>query len=862
MKQVYRYLLSTFLSFSAFTSFATTSSTDENTIYAHLLGWVTQKNNPYNICNGYYKDLPIIYVNNPLIQSQTNNFDIHADFYDYSFQGTSHLRGNIMVTQPQSRLTADKADMYRNTSTGKINLIKAYGNVSLFQPGTLLVAPEGTIFLDTKKIIMKNATYRQAADDNAIDDTTAPTISRANQRTGQTEQDSYQLNYWGHAKKVSQIKPKHFEFKHATYTTCPPIPGHTCAWHIKSNRLTIDKEKQVAKSYNTVLYLKHIPVFYSPYLSFSLDHSRKSGFLMPSYTHSSSYGYKFIFPFYWNIAPNYDDTITPSYMTERGFMLTNVFRYLTIDSTGNLHLNFLPYDRKFKSFQDTANSIKYPNRSRGLEVLENDSDSRYSIDWKNSTNFNDSWSAGVDYSRVSDDYYIKDLGSNIINNSENQLLQQGQINYQGENWQFTTLMQAYQTLHPVNLAITQNQYERLPEFQLNGMYPQLWQGFDFSMQSAATDFYMTRTPDAGPRKPVIGDRFFTTPEIDYPLVRPYGYLTPQFLLQANQYALNQTGNTPDSPSLVVPTFDAHGGLYFDRDFQLGKSYYKQTLEPELFYLYTPNINQSQLPIFDTTTPTFNYNYLFLTNRFSGIDRIGDANQLTYALTSRFIDNYTGIEKGSISVGEIYYFKNRLVQLCPAGQVCIKSTSLASNTRTLSPIASQAKYNFTQNLTSTGGLTVDPYAREVSYGTLGANYSAKRHLFNLSYDYSKNDPEITGSSSTPVTRLQDINLSSEFLLYRHVDLLGRYSYSWSGNITQDHGNAYLGGIEYNSCCWALRLIGARTFIGVSPHNNYAFENVFYIQFDLKGLGTVDNNDPSQLLTQSITGYKDSFDPEIL
>ncbi len=837
--------------------------------YAKVLGWVSEPGNPYNLAGGYYRSYPIPYLANPMVKSQENSYNIVADHVLYSTKGTSILRGHVRVTQPHRELTSGLAYLYRNKKTGKVETIDFFHNVSLLTPGELLVARYGQANLSKNTIVLHNAAYR-----NKTPLAKEP-IKVVNSKTKKVEYRNYGLNFWGHAKQINQVKKKFYVLHNATYSTCPPTVKQ-CTWHLHASTVKLNKQKAVGDAWNSVLWFKHIPVFWLPYIDFPLSNKRKSGFLMPVYGTSNNSGFKVGIPYYWNMAPNYDSTWTGTYLSKRGFMLTPAFRYLTKKSQGNITFNVLPNDRAFKSFKKSAQTNpEYASQPTGLRNLANDSDTRWAFRLNNSSTFNDHWSAKVDYNLVSDPYVIENLGSGFINNSNNQLLQQGELQYQGLHWNFLGLLQNYQTLHAIDQQTVDNQYARLPELQLGSSYPNVVSGFDFSFVADDTQFYKEKTPDSTQVDPVIGNRLSFRPVIDYPMIEPYGYLTPRVQVQFTSYNLRQNQeylssglpsptNVPGSTTVAIPIVDVHGGLYFDRNFKLFGSSYLQTLEPELYYLYVPYHNQSTEPVFDTADQAFNYNTLFLDNSFTGIDRIQNANQIAYAVTSRIINEETGSQQGYVSLGEIAYFSNRRVSLC-VGQECQSSSYNNSlNRESFSPVALQAGYTLWKGWGLTGGLTWNPYVRQFSYENASLNYNDhKRHIVNIGYSYVKNGGPITGQpSGSAVSLLKQISLSSEWLVGRHVALYGAWNYSWKGNQTDDQANTYLAGIEYDSACWAIRLVASRAFQGVDNENKNQFNNAYFIQFDLRGLGSAGNENPGPLLADKISGFQDNFDQTVL
>lgn len=844
---------------------AIATTTTEPFDYPKVLGWIPAPNNIYNLCNGYYRDLPIPYIPNPMLKDQTNTYDITADKVTYLTHGTSTLKGNVRITKPGEQMNANLAYLDRNPTTGKIEVARAYGNVRLFEPGKLLVAKSGRLNLANNTMFLKQTAYRMEAQPNPTQQVQPVTLTVKN-KGGNTEYRRYGMTYWGHAKTITQTQPHRFVLTHSTYTTCPP--GKSCAWHLAAKTVHINNDTGVGDAWNSVLWVKNIPIFYFPYVNFPLNHDRKSGFLSPTYGHNQTSGTMVSTPYYWNIAPNYDALFTPEYLSERGFMGSGLFRYLTANSSGRLNASFLPNDRAFASFKKSAavNPIYIANQPQGLHNLEEDSNNRYSVYWQDLRQYNLHWSSMVSYHKVSDSYYIQNLGNlKILNNSQNQLLQQGQIQYQGMNWQVLGLLQNYQTLHPINQSAVSNQYARLPQLSASGFYPNIKDNFNFSINTSAIKFAEDRNPDQPTQPaPVTGGRLNINPMLEYPINEVYGYLTPSVQLELTQYDLSHEGaHMPSSPSNGLPIFNVHGGLFFDRYFNWFHHLYRQTLEPEAYYLYVPYHNQNNLPAFDTTTQNFDYSFLFFNNRFSGVDRIGDANQITLATTSRLINIINGDQIGSISIGEIVYFQDRRVTLCQPGQTNCSPGPL--DRRALSPIASQATYNITNNWTGSAYLTWDQYAHTFSNETANLNYTHNRHLFNIGYSLVRNGGVLAGQDNNDdATKLQQLNLSGEWLLAKHWDLLGRWSYSWTGSANTDHANAYLAGIEYDSCCWGIRLIESRTFLGISapPQNKNMFNNEVYLEADLHGLGSIGTDDPSKLLKSSITNYQDPFEPEVL
>jgi len=815
--------------------------TRQNISVAQQLGWV-KENNPYNICGGYYNELPIQYTPNPYVQSQEENYDISADNTTYAFKGISTLTGNVEVVQPDRKLTSDIAHIYPNKVTGKPEIITVKGNVHLMEPGRLMLAKTGKMHVQTKEIDLNDVTYRMALNENK-------TVVEKNVKTGKEEIHLYQMNALGEAKEAHQIRPGLIKLKSGTYTTCPPDRN---TWKLYASTVNLNHDTGRGSSYNTRLALGGIPVFYFPYFNFPIDRRRQTGFLTPSLSSSSKDGVIISLPYYINLAPNYDLTLTPELITRRGLLFKALYRYLTETSTGYFHMGYIDSDRGFRHFRKRALS-KY-STSPTINRLRNDSDNRGSFSLNNQTQFNEHWKSTLDYNYVTDDYYIHDFGSNLIDNSQNQLLRQLQFNYADNTWNFLGNLQSYQTLHPVDQSNVSNQYGKLPQLQLNGAFPNVVGDLNFGLQTEFVRFTEHKNPYDS-ILPVIGDRTNVRPSATLPFIWPYAYLIPRVQLQMTKYDVSQTlASNPKHPGVAIPMFDVKGGLYFDRDLHLFNHPYQQTLEPTIYYLYVPYYNQDRLPIFDTSAQTFSYDMLYQDNRFSGIDRIGDANQISLGLTTRFLDGNDGSEKASASIGQIHYFRERKVSLC-SGNNC---TIQASDKRSVSPIAAQATYNFNPDWNANAGLTWNTHDEQFQDETVGVQYKPDLyHIVNMNYHYLRGGDAFLGApQNSPKNDLKQTDLSGIWKLNNHWSIMGRWNYNWS----HEHAQTYFFGFAYESCCWAVRVVDARTFVEVDPRGHNKFDNKIYLQFVLKGLGNIGNSNPDSLLGSSINGYTDTFGQE--
>lgn len=819
------------------------------------LGWIQTNENR---CGGYYLEPPITYpanlLNNNLVQITSNQLL-------FAQHGTSVSQGQVTITRYGQQINANKAFLYRDPKTGKLKAIELIDEVTLREPNSLIVANRGQYNLETKGKSLHDILYRTTIYSNPQNKPVMPT----NQEL-QLARKVYQLSAWGQAKDFIQEQPEIYEFDQASYSTCSPTDT---TWQVKASHIELNKETGRGTATHARVLFKGIPIFYSPYLNFPIDSRRKTGFLWPTIGYSNKYGPYLMTPFYWNLAPNYDTTITPGFLGKRGFRLSDIFRYLTPGTKGKINFDILPDDKEFASFKDAMEdefgSSTDPIKQGELRRLENSSKTRKAFSWQNDTRFNEHWSSDVDFTYVSDDYYLKDISNNFSQVTQNQLLQQAELNYEGQNWNFIGRIQGYQTLHPVDESVIfRNQYTRLPQLVLNGDYPNSPGGFDYFVDNELTHFTIQKNPGTDMIQP-IGNRLNIQPGISRPINYPWLTVTPRLQLAMTQYQLTQVRDSnPSNPNRVLPIFDLNSAFYFDRNIRFLNRYFRQTLEPQLYYTYIPFKDQRQIPVFDTTVNTLTYDQLFMYNRFSGIDRINDANQIAYGLTSRFIDYETGTEKVKAAIGQILYFKERKVTLCnnPNDPLCQPAItdfpSNPDNKRSLSPLSALLRYSVNPDWSATADSIWNPQTKTLDNQSVGIHFQppATQKIINLGYNYVRNgDPLPTDQPDSGASNLSSTDLSFNWPILRDWSVMGRWTQNWNHH----HFQNLLYGLQYDSCCWAIRFVAGRAFTGLNPSNTFQYNTQFYIQFALKGLGTIPihGGDPSQLLNANISGIQNNF-----
>lgn len=618
--------------------------------------------------------------------------------------------------------------------------------------------------------------------------------SSAHMLVNQDQAEIYDVEYQAfrkHARGTSEVltqKDKNWRrFKKAIYTTCP---AGSNAWQLKGRKIILEDDKGKGTGKHVIVKLKDVPVFYTPYLTFPLDERRKTGFLVPSYGQSQESGTEISVPYYWNIAPNYDATITPRYLSSRGLQMIGEFRYLTPSHEGKLDAEYLPSDEEFD------------NRNRAFYSIEHVGKLAPRV------------SVAVRAKHVSDKTYFDDLGSSLNVTSTSYLEQTANATYAGNGWSLTTLIQNFQTVDET-IPNQDRPYKQLPQL-LFSMAPKSGPlGTRFGVYAQTVRFEQNDR--------VRGRRIDLKPEISRPFTGSAYFVTPTAGLRYTTYDLDdQTPGESSSPSRTLPILSLDSGLFFERDLPWTSKRLVQTLEPRLFYLYVPDDNQDDIPVFDSAQNDFNSGQLFRDNRFSGADRQGDANQVSVALTSRILDPASGIEKVSGTIGSIVYFRDREVVL--PGET--PETDSTSN------VVAGLRLDPTEAWQVNSGIQWDPNSFRVDRGSANLRYwPDKGHLANLSYQYRRGV-------------LNQVDASTLWHITPSWHGIFRYWYS----LGDDKLLEALGGVEYESCCWAFRTL-VRKFVNSSEGDQ---TTAIMFQLELKGLTSV-GHAIEDLLEEEIIGY---------
>ncbi len=589
----------------------------------------------------------------------------------------------------------------------------------------------------------------------------------------------------GNAARVDFINKNQYTFKDATYTTC--AVGND-DWYLDVGTLNIDKTRDIGVARDATLQFLGVPILYTPWMSFPLNNARETGILAPTLGTTQRTGIDIVAPYYINLAPNYDATLYPRLMSKRGFQLGAQFRYLFEKFSGTSQVEYLPND----------SAAGY---------------SRWGVFLKHLQNINPNLTFGLDFNRVSDNDYFRDLSNLVKATSQSYLNREAWITYQREWWNADLRVQSFQTLQDpaAPLAIP---YNRLPQLRVNAARD-LPYGVQFNLVSEATHFtHPTQTE---------GTRVLAYPTVKLPLTNSYGFITPQLGWHLTHYNLDNSVAEPKiNRSVPIASLDA--GVILDRPFGFKGQAYQQTLEPRFYYVYAPFREQNSIPIFDTALLDFNYAQMFTENQFVGGDRVNDANQFTLAMTSRFFEEESGIERLRVTLGQRYYFSSQKVTL----------PGIPARDRSSTDLLMALSGQITRAWRIDTGWQFDTDNGTTVRQNIGATYRASPgRILNFSY-------------RTIDKTTEQIDVSGQWPLSSRWYGVFRYNYSLRDNQLVEG----LAGLEYNAGCWALRGVIQQ----LATKANQSTSALFF-QLELSGMGHLGSN-PLDVLKNSVPGYRPS------
>jgi len=576
------------------------------------------------------------------------------------------------------------------------------------------------------------------------------------------------------------------ELDGVSYTTCPPESND---WVIEAKSIDLDTRSGVGTARGMKLRFQGVPILYSPYLSFPIGDARKSGMLSPRFGSTRRSGSEILVPFYWNIAPNYDATITPRLLTDRGSQLQTQFRYLTSTMTGRAFVEYLPSDNMFN-------------------------DSRTMMQLQHRSLFVNGWRNRIEFREVSDSQYFEDLGGSLSVSSITHLNRSINFDFQTDTLSFFGQVQDYQTLDEAILP-SDEPYQRLPQLQLSGNWPGKWLGIRLGFNGELVNFQR----DVG----VTGWRLNLAPEIELPISRPGWFITPAVAFDYTRYELKDTlPGEPETLSRDLPISSLDLGMVLERAMNNSNGDRIQTLEPRLLYVHVPHRDQSDLPIFDTITPDLNLIQLYRKNRFLGVDRIADTDQLSFGLTSRILDVSSGKELITATIGQTRYLSASGVSL-PGEPIITGDTS---------DFIAEVRFMMFDNLNFDIGHQWGEKDRGTTQSQARMQYRPSNNkILNLSYRFRRDS-------------LEQGDVSWSWPVSSRWNFVGRYNYSFKDSKSLEQ----FFGLEYESCCWGLRLVSRRH---ISTRDG-SRDSSIGLQLVLKGMSSVGNS-ADKMLERGILGY---------
>ncbi|MDH5517510.1 MAG: LPS assembly protein LptD [Gammaproteobacteria bacterium] len=602
-------------------------------------------------------------------------------------------------------------------------------------------------------------------------------------------------------------------FSQVSFSSCEPGKE---AWKFSASDLQLDHKDESGSAHHVVIKVKDVPVFYLPYISFPLGERRRSGILTPEFRFGGSRnGDEISLPYYWNIATNQDATFTPVYLQKRGTQLITNYRYLTPSSQGEFDLEYLARDRQI----DSNSAID---------------ETRYLSKFSHNSAISDKLRFKINLAAASDAHYLSDFGQSLSVTSTTHLEQRADLQYQLGNWRSQLSGQYFQTTDD-NIALENTPYRRQPQLTIHGSEPLNQSGLSFKLNAEWVDFkHRCDGIQAECVSKAHGSRTDLSPQLSWPGYGSYWFFTPSIGQRFTAYDLTQAETALQIEDRNLSIFQLDSGLFFERTWSEN---FAQTLEPRLYYLHVPAADQSAIPLFDTSEAGFSFAQLFRDNRFIGADRVADANQLTTAITTRIINNNNGNERFSASIGQIHYFDDREVSLAEP----LDNSDIQTSTR--SDLAAEfvlRNTNWSYRLSALQNID----SSEVDQGSFLYHYQTdNRHIFNLGYRYKRDE-------ITPANHIDQSDISFKFPLTDHWSALARWNFS--RNNEQDLES--IAGFEYNSCCWAFRII-SRGHIIQDDNNQPVFDRSILFSLVLKGFGSTGK--ANQELERAILGFHPEY-----
>ncbi|MGX9419400.1 LPS assembly protein LptD [Vibrio sp. WJH972] len=718
--------------------------------------------------------------------SDSQTINVEADNLEVVEGKNAKYTGDVVVTQGLNSIVADSVTVDQSS-----NIVTAEGNVNFSNGEIKTISDKATNDLNSEEIVIEQTQYSFLCESGR-----------------------------GEAAYIKKTGQALYRIEDGSITSCPEGDN---AWRLTASSIDIDQNEDEATFYNPVLQVLDVPVFYLPYLTVPIGDTRKTGFLYPLISYDTINGVEITIPVYWNLAPNYDLETEFKYMENRGTQFNGKFRYLT------------------SAFGKGALEYEYLNE----DALNTEYGERWGFQYTHSGIFNNNWKLSADYSEVSDISYFSDFDSDLGTRSDGQLVQEASLSYRDTNWDATLLVRDFQLL--LDDDSDTQPYRMMPQLAFNYYKPDILPYVNFDTISHITNF---KTDESGKPSAI---RVHVEPGLTVPLSTPWGTLTTEARLLSSYYDQDLDGVSSDDYEETVvrtlPQFRSHLGLVLERETTLLDGY-TQTLEPQFQYLYIPHRDQSAIySEYDTTLLQTDYYGLFRSRRYSSVDYIAEANQISFGASNRFYDE-NNKERMNISFGQILY---------------LDGASNDGNNNSYSAWALESDFNYADNLFFHGSLQYDVTSSNIQLGNTSIEYQFNKGTIQGNYRYVSLDYiEDTVGETLTVDELTEEGISQAglYLTYKLSDRWNTKS-QYYYDLTTDKTLEWQSTLTYHSDCWYIGFTFSRELTGWSPNfQSYPdadaeYENNYGINFGIVGFGTNGVTGSSYSTGSSSIGYTRPF-----
>lgn len=745
----------------------------------------------------------------PLVQGDTNDLPvtINADHAKGDYPDDAVFTGSVDIMQGNSRLQADEVQLHQKETPGQpepVRTVDALGNVHYDDNQVILKGPKGWANLNTKDTNVWEGDYQMVG------------------RQGRGKADLMK----------QRGENRYTILDNGSFTSC--LPGSD-TWSVVGSEIIHDREEQVAEIWNARFKVGPVPIFYSPYLQLPVGDKRRSGFLIPNAKYTTTNYFEFYLPYYWNIAPNMDATITPHYMHRRGnIMWENEFRYLTQAGAGLMELDYLPSDKVYED-----------------EHPEDSNSRRWLFYWQHSGVMDQVWRFNIDYTKVSDPTYFNDFDNKYGSSTDGYATQKFSVGYAVQNFDATLSTKQFQVFDDTS----GNSYAAEPQLDVNYYHNDLGP-FDTRVYGQAVHFVNTNSnmPEA--------TRVHLEPTINLPLSNTWGSINTEAKLLATHYQQTnldwynsnpQNNKLADSVNRVMPQFKVDGKMVFERDMEMLAPGYTQTLEPRAQYLYVPYRDQSDIYNYDSSLLQSDYSGLFRDRTYGGLDRIASANQVTTGITTRVYDD-AAVERFNISVGQIYYFTE--------SRTGDDNITWENDDKTGSLVwAGDTYWRISERWGLRGGIQYDTRLDNVATSNSSIEYRRDEdRLVQLNYRYASPEyiqatlPKYYSTAEQYKNGISQVGAVASWPIADRWSIVGAYYYDTNANKQADS----MLGVQYSSCCYAIRVGYERKLNGWDNDKQHAvYDNAIGFNIELRGLSSNYGLGTQEMLRSNILPYQNTL-----